>query len=86
MSCGEPAAGRFWHSPGHEGKREHDEAQGHEPAKGHDDGGRAQEGEHVADGARGQGSNRSSPPTACITPAAPTASSTAIRSPPTGTR
>ena len=59
MSCGEPAAGRFWHSPGHEGKREYDEGQGHEREKGHDDGGRAQEGEHVADGARGQGSNRS---------------------------
>jgi len=28
---------RAWHSPGREGKREHDEAQGHEPEKGHDD-------------------------------------------------
>jgi len=25
---GEPAAGRFWHSRGREGKREHDEAHG----------------------------------------------------------
>ncbi len=33
MSCGERTVGRFWHSPGPEGKREHDEASGQEPER-----------------------------------------------------
>jgi len=39
----------------------HEEAHGHEPKKGSDDDGGAQEGEHVAGGARGQVNNRTCP-------------------------
>jgi len=39
----------------------HEEANGHGPEKGNDDGGGAQEGEHVAGGARGQANNRTCP-------------------------
>ena len=38
MSCGEPAAGRFWHSPGRKGKREHDESHAVGAAGSHDAG------------------------------------------------
>jgi len=58
---GERADGRIWQSPGRKGKREHDEAPGHGPERGSKDDWRAHECEHVAEGARGQGSKRSWP-------------------------
>ena len=60
-SCGESAVGGFWHGSGREGKRAHDEVCGQGPERGGEDGSKAQAGEHVADGARGQGNNRTCP-------------------------
>ncbi len=50
-----------WHGRGREGKRAHDEVCGQGPERGGEDGSKAQAGEHVADGARGQGNNRTCP-------------------------
>ena len=44
-----------------EGKRAHDEVCGQGPERGSEDGSGAREGEHVAEGGRGHGSNRSWP-------------------------
>ena len=57
-AAAEPAVGGFWHGRGREGKRARDEVCGPEPERGREDGSGAREGEHVAEGARGQGSNR----------------------------
>ena len=53
--------GGFWHGRGREGKRAHDEVCGQGPERGSEDGSGTREGEHVAEGGRGQGSNRSWP-------------------------
>ena len=62
MSCcgaaAESAVGGFWHGPRREGKRARDEVYGEGPERGSEDGSGAREGEHVTEGARGQGSNR----------------------------
>ena len=60
-AAAEPAVGRFWHGPGREGKRARDEVCRQEPERGNEDGSGAREGEHVTEGARGQGNNRSWP-------------------------
>jgi len=60
-AAAEPAVGRFWHGPEREGKRARDEMCRQEPERGSEDGSGAREGEHVTEGARGQGSNRSWP-------------------------
>jgi hypothetical protein len=72
VSCGgaaaESAVGGFWHGPRREGKRARDEMcregpeRGSEgPERGSEDGSKAQAGEHVTEGARGQGNNRTWP-------------------------
>ena len=65
MSCGgvcvRGAIGGFWRGPGGEGKRERDETLGPGPERGSEDGSGARAGTHVAEGARGQGNNRTCP-------------------------
>ena len=60
-AAAEPTVGGSWHGRGSEGKRAHDEVCGAGPERGSEDGSKAQAGEHVAGGARGQANNRTCP-------------------------
>jgi hypothetical protein len=61
VGCGGVRGRGFWHGRGREGKRARDEMCRQESLRGSEDGSGAREGEPVAEGARGQGSNRSWP-------------------------